>query len=460
MEAAAQLAIMAKATQVFGSEGTFLSFPITPLAFPPQALDLAGDPSFGRLIEFSALVNRIPDGNTWSSSGEMLWDIYRKITKEGEFAESSRTDGEESDYQAACALLFTQSEDGLRSPSQAALSYGEYRDQYKILEQDYLVRKATAMAGNDAAKAEWTEATEPPLLEDLNQALSDWATLGFRFDIEQAQEQVRLLGAKSPLLTRGEWMKRFDSDLDTLTRPSDQMRVFSTSFMPANAVAEGAWKSFELSGAEVDAFLTEASSGQAGAPSEFPHDIKSIRFEFSSAALLRPWFAPEALTARFWRFADPSLILSDGAAPPRGLCPAYPVALVFARKVQVEKLSGAPGPLPVQPLVFDPATIAVLHQFKPRILPRPRVEFRGKAPLAVFRPLGPGNLQSKERLKPLNLLAGRRLPVFQRRIQPPIPHKLPETPQSGNTDETIQILAFLCKRLPKSPDPDFTTYRW
>ena len=71
--------------------------------------------------------------------------------------------------------------------------------------------------------------------------------------------------------------------------------------------------------------------------------MASLTFEFSSAAILRPWFVSEALRARFWRFADPGKILSDGGTPPKGTCPAYVTAIIFARKVAVEEKRSRAG---------------------------------------------------------------------------------------------------------------------
>lgn len=512
MDAAAQLALMAKAEHVFGSDDTDLSFPVTPLAFAPAALDLLGDGTMQHLIEFSLLANRIPDGPAWSGdSPTLLWDVYTQVLREAQFAQSTRTTQEEADYQAACAVLYRQDEEGRRVPSDAALAYRSYRDRYLLLQQDYLAQQATATAGDAAQRQAWRDVQQPALQRGLADALADWVALGERAAIEQAQAQVGALGAKSPWQTLSEWKGRCNADMDTLTRASDQLRVYPTSYSPGNALDEGAWRRFELSGAEIDAALAEApadlrarlgASGDAG--------IVSLHFEFSSAALVRPWFSADAFSARFWRFADPTQLLSDGQSPAQGPCTAYPVAVVFARNIQVQRKASAPAPAtPGTGLGFDPMLLRQLRlspsrTIRPRLLPRAPAD-----PIGIGRP-SPGRIGGRRetpgadaptapnapeaiatRRMPLRGIAatalrpriaiGRPVPVASqpvaaqatvRRLRldlyardlsvaeaaPTVPRMIVPAAvpaqDAAPREDSIYILAFICRPLPRCPDPD------
>src|SRR5262249_15398183 len=124
MDPGTQLAIMAKATHVFASDDTFLSFPLTPLLFARPKLDLLGDQSLANLIEFSGLVNLLPTGVAWQpSQTTRLWDVYRRVLTDATYAESSRTPGEEAEYRGARSILFSTDENGLRTPSERYLAY-------------------------------------------------------------------------------------------------------------------------------------------------------------------------------------------------------------------------------------------------------------------------------------------------------------------------------------------------
>ncbi|MBN6100632.1 hypothetical protein JR064_00435 [Xanthomonas sp. CFBP 8703] len=514
MDAAAQLALMAKAEHVFGSDDTELSFPVTPLAFAPAALDLLGDGTMEHLIEFSLLANRIPDGPAWSGDGQtLLWEVYAQVLREAQFAQSTRTAQEEADYQAASAVLYRQDEEGRRLPTDAALAYRSYRDRYLLLQQDYLAQQATASAGSAEQVQAWHDLQQPALQRGLDDALADWAALGYRDAVEQAQAQVSGLGAKSPWQTLSEWKGRCNPDMDTLTRASDQLQVYPTSYAPSNALDEGSWRRFELSGAEIDAALAEApaelrerlgTGGDAG--------IASLSFEFSSAALIRPWFSADAFAARFWRFADASLQLSDGQSPAHGPCTAYPVAVVFARDIQVQRKPTAALPSVVGPaLGFDPGLLRQLR-LTPRLIARRELRppppvpagpigMRRRPVLAVpdrsstavatapianaalrmpvrniaaptstpmlrpriviGRPAAPSSPAANAPVAAQAILRRLRLDAYARDLSVaevvPAPEPAAATVRDAAThDDSVYILAFICRPLPRCPDPDPT----
>jgi hypothetical protein len=219
--------------------------------------------------------------------------------------------------------------------------------------------------------------------------------------------------------------------------------------------------------------------------------VASLTFEFSSAAILRPWFVSEAFRARFWRFADASRILSDGGTPPKGVYPAYVTAIIFARRVTVEEKRAEPGPA-ANPFDGFRFTVAVkdperLTRISPEALiaaqPRrvsvtsptmnirmaeavspttatmrvakPQVTRAADMSAAVARPVAAQAVAAR----PIRLstVAVTRLP------QPSAPSTAPTAPVPSppssplaTPDDSIYILAFICKAVPKSPDPDLT----
>jgi len=293
--------------------------------------------------------------------------------------------------------------------------------------------------------------------------------------------------------TWAEWNSRFNREIDTLTGAADNFTVFPSLFSPSNALEEGAWKPFKLSEQEVKVLLNDAPAelrARFSADNVAP-SVASLTFEFSSAAILRPWFVSEALRARFWRFADPSKIISDGGRPPKGACPAYVTAIVFARKVAVEekRVETAPEAKPFDGFRF---TVAVkdqerLARISPEALaatqPRPVVTspaMNVRAAEAVSprtATMRVANLQAMRaadtnvamagpvaapavtaRPMRLSTVAVTRLPQQSVPVTAPTapsPSPTP-SPQRATSDDAIYILAFICKALPKSPDPDLT----
>ena len=192
---------------------------------------------------------------------------------------------------------------------------------------------------------------------------------------------------------------------------------------------------------------------------------------------------------RFWRFADASKILSDGGTPPKGTCPAYVTAIVFARRVAVEEKRAEPAPgakpfdgfrftvavkdqerltrIPPEVLIATrPRTvnatsptmnIRVAEAVSPRTanmrVANPQMMRAADMNVAVARPVTAQEVSARP-LRNLSTVAVTRLPqqsVAGTGTTAPSP-----SPQATTPDDEIYILAFICKTLPKSPDPDLT----
>ncbi|MGD1930128.1 MAG: hypothetical protein ACFB12_14600 [Leptolyngbyaceae cyanobacterium] len=338
MDTTTQLALMTKAKKVFGNDNTFLSFPVTPLAFAKETLDFVSDMDYDDLKAFSLLVNSIPDGEAWlPTSDRALWDIYDDVLNgvETEVAWSARTDHEEEQYQTASQLLQTTAGED----TAAYKRYKQYRDQLFVLQERYAAAKSTGETTADPAlKNHWLTVEKPQLRQAIQQLETDWITDGYKHEVEQAQSVKARLGAKSPSLTWQEWQSHFNQDIDQITG-TDNVQFFPSSFSPMNAIDEGAWQTFTLTADEIPKMLSEAPpklKQRLAADLQDP-DITSITFEFSSATVLRPWLDVDVFAAKFWRFLDQQKKLSDGQSPPAGGCPAYTTAVIFARNIVVEK---------------------------------------------------------------------------------------------------------------------------
>lgn len=488
MDLQSQFALMAKATNVFSSEDTFLSFPVTPLVYPREDLDFSGS-DVNRIIEFSALTNMIPRGMVWDHSSEAyLWDMYEKVLDQATFAYSTRTADEELSFKLARSLLESRRPDGSSGDSPQFASYHHFQSLYENAVQEYNAQAGTALALTDSEEIRaWTETQEPKLRLEILLAKKRWETAGFKEQVESAKAVIESLGAKSPLVTLSEWKKFFDKNIDTYTRPTDQMVVFPTAIAPKTALQEGSWLPFEISGAEISQLIQEAPAElkeRYGLPGS-SDSIESIRFEFSSAKLLRPWFRPEVFKARFWRFAD-DLMFSDGKTPPEGVCPYYAVAVVFARNIALtSRKTSQPGGsfqgfriLPELPRLLENMNLQKIPIRKERLdLSR---KIRTMPVLDLMNASTRGEvLPAAEKRSDFNAVASRfttqsrRIPglsvktIKELKNQPvwsgplmstdvgekPEPAKPPETVTVADT-ANIHILAFICRAIPRCPDPD------
>jgi len=516
MDAAVQLALMAKAKKVFGTEGAFLSFPVAPLPYTRPQLEFFDDKdadaaraSDQNLAQFSALVNLIPLDEAWLPTETLfLWQVYEEVLK-GNYAISSRTDEEEAAYQAAGAFLGSIPAGGGWQDSPAVSAYKTCEDAVRIAQEQYLAVKSTAESSSDPEQQKrWREVDEPAARAGLDALNARWLAEGQKNEVEQARARRANLGARSPLQTWQQWRSRFNPDIDTVTDTSN-FTVFPSPFAPRNALDEGAWKTFQLTKDELPALLEEipAPLKERFGVAAPPASVLSIDFEFSSALIQREWFASDALKARFWRFADGTAHLSDGAAPPSGRCPAYVTAVVFGRRVKMETI-GAAAPQQAFEAIRFPAAAAgqvrlaqipaerlaapaavsdrlarLIKETPPRLLAtRPVLNIQERAtvpPVAGVQAMGAtagtpmvraAHLESIAAVRPILRPPAKNGPAIEARINPrhELARNLPTRPGTPNIpivrprrqvtqvtpDDQIFILAFVCKEVPKCPDPD------
>ncbi|MDR4482985.1 MAG: hypothetical protein R3B95_07085 [Nitrospirales bacterium] len=513
-----QLALMSKAKKVFEKEGTFLSFPVTPLAYTKEDLDFFSQETGSDLLQskanlaaFSTLVNLIPDDEAWlPTDTRFLWNELEYVLREGTLASSTRTPEEEAAYQKALAFLKVPGEGGLLQDGPEVKVYNQYKDAYIMAEQEFMEARSTGEAAEDELeKKHWREVDEPAFRAKLKDLDNQWILEGYKNEVNIARSQYQNLGAKSPTTTWDEWKGCFNQDLDSETNAQDNFTVFPSSFTPSNALEEGSWNPFALSEAEIKTLVNEA-------PAELRKRFsvegtvstkKSVTLEFSSAAIKRSWFDSEIFRARFWRLSDSTKVFSDGGTPPSGDCPAYVTAIVFARKVVVEekqthptasnpkmpvdlrfnyalknqnsinrinpavlqavqpqllkKTSIQPQPMtakPVQPLMMKSRPQA-MASFKSTAIRVPTQPTRGNVLLkpAVMTPMVARPAYSRSMVN-LKASTYTRLPTAPVRRPAPRPATPASTPPNV-PDKNIYILAFICKPLPKCPDPDMAL-RW
>ncbi len=189
---------------------------------------------------------------------------------------------------------------------------------------------------------------------------------------------------------------------------------------------------------------------------------RGSHFEFSAVTLVRPWFSPEVFESRFWRFEDSADLLSDGDCASFGLCPAYATGVVFARNLEIASAGRNRAEL-----AFDAAALARARAFEKDETMRPPLD-RGESsvpPPSSFRI----NSEPRRTAAAAGLALGppRPAPTFASpaasRPSGALPalarHSFERAPSAHDTrrsfaDDTIHVLAFVCKRLARCPDPD------
>ncbi|HEY7493761.1 MAG TPA: hypothetical protein VIH59_21965, partial [Candidatus Tectomicrobia bacterium] len=196
--------------------------------------------------------------------------------------------------------------------------------------------------------------------------------------------------------------------------------------------------------------------------------VTSLSFEFRSVTLVRSWLRPAVFGAHFWKFRDGTPPVSDGATPPRGSWPCYPIAVVFARNIQVTTQAAPQQPQPVKTLpsfAVNPLLLRrQLLREPPRLEERPPIVATRLAtvrPMVMARPVtGVAPVAAPMAVRPVQVSPVRRLSAATYQALPivtpsgtPAPPSTPP-PATGASNNNISILAFICRRLPKTPDPE------
>lgn len=509
MDAFVQLALIEKSRRIFATGGdTFLSFPLlSPLAWGLDDLSRLSAPASGAdyalAADFARAVNFVPRDMVAGMGGdEPLWDIYGDVLDRAEPAAGTADPEAQAQGAAARALLYEEDADGTRRESAAYLSYRRHRDAWIAAREDHATQRMTGETATDPAeRLRWYEEGEPALRAAIDAAEAAWREAGRKDEIEAAVAAWRRAAANDPQGRWDEWRAGFEPDLDLLTDAWGG-RFAPTAFAPRDIASGDAWLRFEMTGPEMAALV-------AGAPPELRvlqdgrgAEVERVAFDYRSVAVVRPWFQPEALTSGLWRApAGASLAaLSDGADPPQGRCPAYVSALIFVRRLRVTTRAGAPPEASGGAIFTLPAERLTSRQLRlhaqatPGLrvtaAPVPPEEVRARAArrlrertfeamrpeagiAGMLRPeAAPGMTRAEPAFQARALALAARAPVaraaLMRRhraldvvalspglisVLPVAPGPTPDLPPPPPEDDDVSVLAFVCKRLPRSPDP-------
>jgi hypothetical protein len=458
MDSVLQLALMAKASRVFAKEGQFLCFPaLSPYSFRPEQLSFATQPDtaddWRAYSEFSRAVNHVARGALYDPADPvLLWDVLDDVLRRGECAGQQRSFSpeEEAERQAALALLYADPASDARRPSEAAQLYGQYRDVLFTAEEDFRNRELSAEHSEDeGVRARWANVEAPSLREQLERLRADWEEKGRKRAIESAKECLRVHAAAEVAATWAAWRAGFNRDLDM---PTDVLlnRFAGTSFTPADIAGDVDWPGLTLEHEEIVALAAQADPelrqrlGGAGQAT----DVERLEFECRSAGLDRSWLPEELFTARFWRLPPGEEPLSDGGDPPTGRLPAYAVGVVFARNIQVFRrpVSGDGHPRLLRFAAVDLFNLAKAQPLASRVIDGSQLRARATAlsPALLRRGLAIGR----------PVVRDHRHGTHPPPVAPTPPPPPPQPPVAAPVDPNITILALICRRLPKSPDPD------
>lgn len=449
---------------------------------------------------------------------EFLWDRTLRVIKGAVFAKSGLTDDEEKRLAEATDLLtdLVKLTDGIEVSvnSEILNRYYMYETAFKVAEQQYLNEKITVETSTgpegDALKARWAAGREQQLKDAMQRALNEFNTLGQANLVRSAMQTKNDLELKKYLnLYREAYLNEIDL-ADIPDPDAGGLVTYTTLFSPHDVFDQSiAWNQLTLTKTELDALAQSASPAlKAVFGTEQGVPIESITLEYTNVAVVRPWFRPEFFASRTWRLAD-SLMVSDGGSPRSGIIPAYISSMLVTRNITITRPAGAPATpvcIPIiakepittrfqgdqlrnivndnpaiqkvvaNPVRVKPTATAVKAKVSPtiaRVSPNiakvtavsttkasPSVGYVANLSPAIIKSFTTISVQNKADTDRIaEILNAKQNGVLiasptVRPVPPPPPVSTSPVTQERFALDGVVVLAYVCKRVPLSPNPD------
>jgi hypothetical protein len=461
--------------------------------------------------DFARLLNIIPaDTPSFSQdASRFLWDALITVLKASSFADSALTTAESRLLDEAIDFLTdgTKLEDGTAVPvnSVAVNKYYEYKTLFDQAEATYLNEKISVESSTgpegDKLKKQWSTYREKQLHELMDQAEQNWINLGFREQVKHFQQVRNDLEPKKYLsLYKAAYLHEVAiSEVPDLNGLG--VGVYTTFFSPFDVFESSLpWTKINLTKTEIDALVQGAPADLKAIfnAEEGSTNIESVSLEYNNIAVIRPWYKPEFFGSRYWKLTDETMV-SDGNIPRHGMIPSYITSMIVGRNLVVTRhKSEQQNPIvlpiltkaPVQTLKIAGSqweTPPIVAGRRPPTALRAEVALRAETPpgsevntalmrkssfalasavTATAQPIAisarqPQAIEVKQSIKYAEAKyrgTAIKYPVLR------IPDRKDEAAGTGGASldmmtetfpfDGVFVLAYACKRVPKSPDPD------
>ena len=512
MESRISLALANKLQMIFEKEDKFLTYPLG-VGFDYRYLSFMKEPSASGLTlqeqlndkgDFARLMNLIPEDSAVYSpdASRFLWNEVKNVLVTADYAKSALTSSETQQLDKAIAFLWEEhtAQDGTKTLvySTALTRYYEYKTSYEAAERTYLDEKITVEtttgAEGDRLKQQWNGYREKQLRDAKDKALQDWTAMGHKLQVEQCQVVQQTLEPRKFLNLNGQ---AYLSDLALSEIPDLNglgIGFYTTFFSPIDAFDKNTnWLSLTLTKEEINTLVQNAPANLKSIfnPTAGASDtIERISLEYNNIPVLRPWYHPEFFESRCWEEHD-GRVVSDGNTPRKGSIPAYITSLLAVRNIFVTRKKAAQQQPVVLPILGTNPLTRLQFARAPQIAAVARPAGVAMKPLAhmmlapqMLAPqtiaTSPKALQGAAAIRPD--IAKRAMFLDVEQVQrtryidakyigttiktPPViippkkPEPLPPAPGDLVTEPYslggVAVLAYICKRVPKSPNPDKT----
>ncbi|NIR28946.1 MAG: hypothetical protein GWN84_06450 [Gammaproteobacteria bacterium] len=351
-------------------EDVFYSFATPGVAISQGDLhfgDLAAKEEINASADFALLVNNIPNADkAWSQTGDKVWDIYSRALQEVDLPAAELSEKEKTMLEKAQNYLvatttkkdpFTDEEKPSTGPSPAVKAYESYKQAYRSAWNKYDAARALANAPNAQPEDVRRFNTSGPMLrDDVVSAFNAWEAEGNKEYVEQARGIIANLTGRGPQARYGTLRGNLNMDRRANQRGDT---YFPTFYFPDEALTgkyDDSWTNFYFDLQDLEthernestAWGTQASASwglwHASGGAEYSSQSEdyqadteglSLRVELLQIPILRSWLDPSIFHSRAWKWSQESTPISDGGSPPHGFMPLFPTAMIVARKLHI-----------------------------------------------------------------------------------------------------------------------------
>lgn len=319
--------------------------------------------------EFSRLANSIPSSNmmggTFEQAGSILWDIYGKVLTLSKVAQGSITEEEKKKIEKFRNLLvttnkvkdiLTDEEKEVIADSPLVASYKEKMAAYESAVLEYNNKRLSALNGDSKVAVQDFTMNAPIYRNKVKQALTDWTTNGYKTEYEQIGAYIKQVSQRDMSLIKADLEDKLEKA--KMTDPNTGGDFCMTSLYPGSFInSDAGWTQFTFSSANTDSYIkdshqssvanTQMTFGLFKLNADAKHtkdelntsmdsDDFEMKFKLVQVPLGRPWFSPDFLTNNAWDWAqEGQKPLSDGGDPAQGQMIAYPTTAVFIKDISI-----------------------------------------------------------------------------------------------------------------------------
>ena len=328
----------------------------------PDENSLLGQASdFARLVDFIPEVTGVYDagGNkgqlvAFHRDGSSLGSVYERVLMMSQVAQTELTAEETANIKRFSELLTVQREKRdivtnevsmVAEPSPMVEAYNAHAKAYDDVASEFINARLTG--GNLFALK------GPMLRRAVDQARAAWASSGFKNEVEKIRAFIQQVTQRDLTLWKSDIQGKLESCRIGDPRGGE---FFYTTMVPRDFWARDAgWTEYTLDEqtlqkhAESSSTSTNAAGGLSigivtlggagGAKNEKVSTLENLtnftmKFKVAQIPILRPWLDVTFLKSKAWRMKEGEF-LSNGERPPKGELPAYAANIIFAKDIEI-----------------------------------------------------------------------------------------------------------------------------